>query len=194
MVLSSRVVLNACLDGIVRGDDVERNVSDAVDILSRFSDIADQTLLYMRSRTGSDFLREELSRDDLSIVGRYKGSRVSKGDRKVVTYEKDDVAVQFLFKRGVFKHSDSFKALLEEKHGYSLEDVERVTLSELGRVLSGVDDALHPNEVLLGKNSRSLNAYELERVDVVRRVPGKFLLVIPVMKSVVSTVYVATPS
>ena len=70
-----RIVLNASLDGIAEGRNVDENVKNAAGVLMNLSNLADNTLFYMRDRPNSDFLRSQLSYDDLEKVGNYRCKR-----------------------------------------------------------------------------------------------------------------------
>jgi len=189
MKIDSKVLLNASLDAIVRGERVEQNVESAVEILSKFAVFADQTLFYMRDRPQSRFLREELSRDDLTNVGLYKSSREHKKDSKIIVFSKYDVSIRFVFKKSEYSHSESFQEMLKGEQSYSMDDMERMVQLSAGKIMHGVDVGSHPNEVLLGKQSRTLDSYELARVDVIRQVPDVILWCIPITRNVVERVY-----
>ena len=95
MAVDGRIILNASLDNLAREINIEENVQDALEVIAQYSNFADSTLLYMRTRPDSEFLAEVLQHQDLTTVGRY--SMVRKKWRKVqiISFIKQDWEVKF---------------------------------------------------------------------------------------------------
>jgi len=119
----------------------------------------------------------------------YKSSREHKKDSKIIVFSKYDVSIRFVFKKSEYSHSESFQEMLKGEQSYSMDDMERMVQLSAGKIMHGVDVGSHPNEVLLGKQSRTLDSYELARVDVIRQVPDVILWCIPITRNVVERVY-----
>jgi len=177
-----KVILNAGLDKIAQGVDVEENVEDCVDVLMKFARWSDDARMFHRNRQGSEILQETIEQLDLPKIGLYSSTREKKGKYWIISFYKRGINIEFYFKRGEVNQG---KNLFEMAERNELTDEEKAT-GLLGAVMSDK----HHNEVMLGKDARTLEFYEISRVDVLTRKPRQlFGWTLPLNKTIVDTVY-----
>jgi len=177
-----KVILNAGLDKIAQGIDVEENVEDCVEVLMKFARRSDNARMFQRKRQGSEILQETIEQLDLPKVGLYSSARVKKGKYWIISFHKSGYSVAFYFKRG---EVDQGKNLLEMAERNEVTDEEKAA-----GLLSAVMSDKHHHEVLLGSEARALDFYELARVDVLTQKPRTlFGMTLPLKKTVAKTVY-----
>lgn len=164
-----KIILNAALDGIIRGSDVDENVRDCVEILRVYATAADQTLMHMRHRGATEHLTGLVDYFDLPRVGRYASKRKKKKKSQVISFRKDDRAVDFFFKRRNENTADRARELLDMARRSDLNGVEMM-VATLGAV-----KGTSPNETLTGGRARALGCYDIDHVEVVQYSPAKFL-------------------
>ena len=177
-----KVILNAGLDKIAQGVDVEENVEACVEVLMKFAKRSDNARMFQRNRQGSEILQETIEQLDLPKVGLYSSTRARKGKYWVISFYKSDYSIEFYFKRG---EVDQGKNLLDMAERNEVTEDEKAA-----GLLSAVMSDKHHHEVLLGKEARALDFYEIARVDVLTQAPRKlFGNALPLKKTVTKTVY-----
>ncbi|MBU0760714.1 MAG: hypothetical protein KJ600_01905 [Nanoarchaeota archaeon] len=160
MADNGRIILNASLDNIARKVNIEENVHDAVEVIARSSDFADKTLFFMRDRPKSEFLEEVLDYQDLSRVGHYRMSRRKSRRRQIITFQKPEWGVEFYFNRTEPDVVAHLMGLIKQGRTYDNAEMTQVVLGAIGKKA--------PSEALLGSEARTLDAYVLDHVDVVK--------------------------
>jgi len=73
--MDRKLLLNSYLGKILRGDEVEESVEEAVEIMGYFFSSADQVLIFKGRRRDSRYLEEALEEQDLKRVGNYSVKR-----------------------------------------------------------------------------------------------------------------------
>lgn len=173
-----RIILSASLKKILKGQNIEGSVSDAEKVLRNYANIADDVQNYLRTRPESEYLKDQLDFSDLEHVGDFRGSISKKKDYKIYSFQIGVQTVEFYFKRGNVDLPSTVVKLVKEGDRYHGDDLEKAVARTL---LSSVAEGKtkHHSEVMLGKESRTLDIYELERVEVVESVPRTLLGFIP---------------
>jgi len=169
-----RVVLNSSLRKISQGDDIEKSVKNAVIILEKLSNFAEGTLLFLRNRPNSDYLREQLSYDDLERVGNYICSRKRDKDYLTISFNDNIELIEFLFRKKDFNFTEEFSKLVEKNVNYNKEDIERISINMIERALAE-GKAGSVSETLLGGKARTLDSYFFDRVSIIRSRPVSIL-------------------
>lgn len=164
-----RVLLRASLDKILERDNLEENVTDCEKVIRDFSDVADRDLRFMKSRSDSPYLREQLDYDDLTTVGYYKLTRQIKKDKKIISFAKGNERISFWFKKGNVDTVNEVVESLVEKQ-YTPDEMLEVSTKAFAGIIRG-DRTKNLNEHLLGENARSLKGYKLSYVTVSEQTP-----------------------
>lgn len=164
MSIDHRIILNAALNRIVQKQQIERSVEEAVNVISHYSAMADQTLFFMNDRPNSDWLKEKVKFFDMTNVGHYVMSRVKKKDYQIVTFQNQNIGVEFYFER---TKSDAIIELLkrsEQGESFSKEQMSEVLLGQ-------VFQNKNLDEMLVGDHARSLETFALNHVDLLTPKP-----------------------
>ncbi len=161
-----RLVLNASLDNIARGHNLEENVTDSVGALRHAFEIADATALHIeRGRQNSEWLWETHNFDSLEKVGLYEVhfDRTKKG--RTISFAKPAFTVEFLFKKGEYDMVDSVMGAITSGRNYKPCEIQHATNTLLFDQLSG-RDVRNVGEAILGSRGRSLHGYELDSISL----------------------------
>jgi hypothetical protein len=168
---NGRVILAASLNKIIRKQDISESVADAETVLREYAALAEETQQFRRTRQDGRFLEERLEYQDLSAVGSFQGRKRDKKGARVLSFQNGNQAVEFFFQRREYSATDLMQELVTsgKKYGDGVED--RAIRDILVNTLNETSDFKHPSELTLGKESRTLDHYMLERVDVVEKKP-----------------------
>jgi hypothetical protein len=187
-----RVILNASLINILDGRNIDEKVKEAEEVLKRYANYADNVKNDLRTRQGSRYLEEQLSHADLETVGKFQGSSRTKRDYKIYSFQRSNQTVEFHFKRGDYDLPQAAVDMAMQGDRYKGKDLERAAFETVRRShVTG--KAVHHSEVMLGKDSRTLDIYNLEKVVVTKSVPrsiGGFIPWFPGKQK--ETVYTST--
>ena len=168
--VSGRIVLSASLNNILDSKNVSENVEEAEEALREYANIADQTQHFLSQRRGGFYLQAQQSQDDLEQVGNFQGSKRQKGKERVLRFSHNNKTVEFIFHRREY----SFEEMIRELPKF--RDFARILKEEIPKdltrsAITGNENFRHPSEANLGGESRTLDVYALEQVDVVETVP-----------------------
>ncbi|MBN2142711.1 hypothetical protein JW711_05275 [Candidatus Woesearchaeota archaeon] len=167
-----RIVLNAGLNNLLEGKHSENTISELDGILRRYANAADQSARHLKTREQDGFVAEQLSFNDLSSVGHYRGERRLTGDTKAIIFSKEGQAVEFHYKKDAqYSDREMLRDVIGPERAYSEAEQERIISGMMADVLSGKNTPSHPSEYVLGKEARTLDNYILTRVKTVVRVP-----------------------
>jgi len=166
-------ILNAGLNKLVKGEDVEDAVADINEILGRYSNHSDEIALHQMNRRESRLLRDAQELLPLEGVSHYRGSNRRVKNGRIITYSTPEAAVEIHFrkKKAVFAGMNADEvvdAVAKIREGRSLQEM-----------IKDMEDGRHFKEEALGDEAKTLDNYFLERVDVLTPAPLKFRLGIP---------------
>ncbi len=117
----------------------------------------------MLTRQESRFLSERLEFEDLRQVGHYSGDWKQVKDKRVITFSKGEMGIEFTFQRGDYSSKESLNDLIEIASSTNTDNFQRAAEGMILNVAAGQKNK-HPSEMLLGQESRTLKHYELTSV------------------------------
>jgi len=164
--MNYRVIINGCLNNIEKGNDIKDNVLCVVNALKETTKIADGTLRHLKNRQNSGFLLERLNYEDLKKVGNYRSDHKTKRNKKIIRFKRPEFSIEFFFKRRSISYSENLDNIVDSME----RKKERYTEAELQTmILRNVLESKTHKEAILGNSSRSLDNYDIVKVDIIRR-------------------------
>ncbi len=160
MEVSRRLILNASLNSIIEKTELEENINDAVEVISNYSAAADKTLFFMKDRPNSKWLQQDLDYKDLKNIGNYKTTRRKNKNKQVIMFKNDVEGVEFIFKRDEANIVSELIGNVRKGEEYSKDEITKAIL--------GATSNKSINESLIGNNARSLNAFKLDKVNIIK--------------------------
>jgi hypothetical protein len=157
------IILAAGLDSIVRKENVEERVQKCVRVLTNYANRADETLMHLKDRPGSELLLESFQNLNLPKIGFYKSTRKKKRKSWTISFSKPGVTIDFVFKRGKVDQNENLGRMAARRN-ITKEDMQQA-------LLEGAMFDKHHHEVILGKEARTLDFYKIDHVDVVTPQP-----------------------
>lgn len=161
-----RIILSACLNNLIASErskpqNLTLQVQEAEKILMKYANLADQEAYFASSREQEDnhYLSNRLEYANLSQVGLFKGSLEVAEDHRIMSFAKDNRAVEFYFRPKVVTVEENIESMLANNRDY--------TNDELTEVIKGMAEGLHHSTAALGDDSRSLDGYDLYKIKVV---------------------------
>ena len=168
--------LNANLQNILDREDIEGNVKSAEEILKKYANYADKTMEFIRTRLKGRFLREQLKFEDLSGVGRFTGKKRREKKQKIFSFHKDEKAIEFYFRRKQYSFEEYVKDFHDSGREYDGDVEERMgedfAMTVYQEMLTGKENYRHHSESALGSESRTIDHYLLEKVDILEKCKG----------------------
>ena len=170
-----RLLLNANLDKIAEGIEVHKNINEITRLLTENAETVDSNARFRKSRKEGRFLGEQLDFLNLEQIGNYRVERNNKKNSKIIYFIKPNWTIRFNFKKGKYEPKDTLKSMLASGEKYNESEAREVMGSVMLDTLQGNDASRDINEILLGGKSQSLESYFLERVDIIKESPVRFM-------------------